>query len=99
MDESRDNAESALTPFVRQFRRLARMAAADPLRLMPPDPLVRIASLSAPFAELMAFAPVERLRSALQTPAPQSRTAATRARVHELPGRTVRPKAGNTSVA
>ena len=77
-------------------RRLARLAAADPLRLLPPDPLTRLAALGAPVAALLDVAPFERLREAMAGPAGctarqcRTRTAATtlrpRCRAHEACG-------------
>jgi hypothetical protein len=66
---------------VGQFRRVARLAAADPLRLLPLDPLAWLQSLSAPAAELIDLAPLERLRQAITAPVAQPRAAVTRSRV------------------
>ena len=66
MDEPRQHdAAASLTDCVRQFRRVARLAAADPLRLLPLDPLTQLASLSAPVTTLIDLAPFERLRHAV----------------------------------
>lgn len=75
MDEPRQNdAGASLTDSVRQFRRVARLAAADPLRLLPPDDvLTQLASLSASVAELIDLAPFERLRDAAAPPASAAR--------------------------
>jgi hypothetical protein len=63
MDEPRQHDRGAsLTDAVRQFRRAARLAAADPLRLMPLDALVQLAPLCAPVTDLINLEPFERLR-------------------------------------
>ena len=65
MDEPRQHgAGGSVTDCVRQFRRLSRRAAADPLRLLPLDALTQLASLSAPVTDLLNLAPFERLRDA-----------------------------------
>jgi hypothetical protein len=81
MDERREHHGPSLTDHVRQFRRVARLAAADPLRLLPVDALARLASLGAPVAELIELAPFERLRDALTAPPAASRRETPRARV------------------
>ena len=47
MVEQREN-DDGVTPLVRAFRRIARLAAADPLRLLASDPMVLMNTLSAP---------------------------------------------------
>jgi hypothetical protein len=81
MDEPRQHDGDLLTHHVRQFRRMARLAAADPLRLLPIDALARLASLSAPAAELIAVAPFDRLRHAVTAPAAAARRETPRTRV------------------
>jgi hypothetical protein len=79
MNDSHTQDDGAsLTQSVRRFRRAARLAAADPLRLLPPDPLTRLASLSAPIAALIDVAPLERLRETVGPPAAERRTHRTR---------------------
>src|SRR5574341_266864 len=69
MNEPRQHdAGASLTDCLREFRRAARLAAADPLRLLPLDPLTRLASLSAPITALFDLAPFERLRDAVAAP-------------------------------
>ena len=63
------DTNASLTPLVRQFTRLARLAAADPLRLLPLARLTQLAALGAPIAALLDVAPFERLREALAGPA------------------------------
>jgi hypothetical protein len=84
MDEPRPHDDASLTDQVRRFRRMARLAAADPLRLLPIDALARLASLSAPAAELIDLAPFERLRHALTAPAAAPRRETPRSRVQPL---------------
>lgn len=81
MDEPRQHDGALLTHHVRQFRRMARLAAADPLRLLPIDALARLASLSAPAAGLIAVAPFDRLRHAVTAPAAAARRESPRTRV------------------
>ena len=69
MDEPRQEDGASLTDQVRLFRRMARLAVVDPLRLLPIDALTRLASLSGPAAELIELAPFERLRAAIGAPA------------------------------
>jgi hypothetical protein len=68
MAEDRD--QMALARFVRELRHVARLAAADPLRFLPPDPLIRLASLVAPVARLLDAAPLETLRRRRRATAP-----------------------------
>ena len=84
MDEPRQHDGASLTDHVRQFRRMARLAAADPLRLLPIDALARLASLSAPAAELIDLAPLERLRHAVTAPPAASRRETPRTRVQSF---------------
>jgi len=84
MNEHRERDDVALTRFVLRFRRFARLAAADPLRLLPPDPLAPLASLGAPVTALLAVAPFERLQHALASAAPDARGNVSRARVQPL---------------
>ena len=81
MDEPRQHDAAPLTDQVREFRRMARLAAADPLRLLPIDALARLASLSAPTAELLELAPFERLRHAVTASPAASRRETPRTRV------------------
>lgn len=97
MDEPRQHDRGAsLTDSVRQFRRVARLAAADPLRLLPLDALTRLASLSAPVTDLIDLAPFERLRHAVAAPPAAPRRESPRTRLqpilptgHDVPARTM----------
>ena len=84
MVEQREN-DDGVTPLVRAFRRIARLAAADPLRLLAADPMVLMNALGAPVEALIGIAPFERLRSAVATPAADTRRDSTPARVQPLP--------------
>lgn len=89
----KSDADAPLTPFVRQFRRVARLAAADPLRLLPLDPLTQLVTLGAPIAALLDVAPFERLREAIAGPAAARRSNVAHGRLQPLsdrdtPGRT-----------
>jgi hypothetical protein len=75
-DPRKQDEVASLTQSVRQFRRAARLAAADPLRLLALDPLTRLASLSAPIAALIDIAPFERLRQTVAAPEAASRRTA-----------------------
>ena len=66
---------------IRQFRRIARLASADPLRLLGLDPLRRVASLTASATALMNVAPFERLRDAIIAPRATSSQQAARSRL------------------
>lgn len=90
MDEPRQHDRGAsLTGPVRQFRRVARLAAADPLRLMPFDAIAQLAALSAPVADLIDLAPFERLRRAIPAPAAAPRRDPPRMRLQPLAGHDV----------
>jgi len=94
MTDSRlHDAGASVTDSVRQFRRLARLASADPLRLLPLDPLARLASLSAPVTAFIDIAPFERLRLTVAAPEAASRRTARGRLQHFIGGDTaVRPK-------
>jgi len=93
MTDQSEQDDGAVTRAVAQFRRLARLAGADPLRLLPPDPLTGLVSLGAPVAALIDLTPLERLRDALATAA-TTPAETVRARVQPLvPGSKVRPNA------
>jgi hypothetical protein len=94
MAENRE-PDVALTRFVGQFRRCARLAAADPLRLLPPDPTVRARSLAAAVAALIEVAPFEPLRRTIASAAPDGRADVVRARVQPFAqgARRARPQA------
>lgn len=82
MNDSRQHdAGASLADCVRQFRRLARLASADPLRLLPLDPLTPLAALSAPVTALIDIAPFERLRQTVTAPPAASRRTAPRTRL------------------
>jgi hypothetical protein len=83
--ESRDD-RGALTPIVGRFRRLARLAATDPLRVLPVDPVTRLAWLGAPVEALIAVAPFERLRQAVASATPDVRQARARGRARPPAG-------------
>jgi hypothetical protein len=83
MNDSSEHNDGGLTRSVRQFRRIARLAGVDPLRLLPPDPLIRLALLGAPMAALIDVAPFERLREALAAADP-ARSNASPARTQPL---------------
>src|SRR6266536_5259005 len=90
MNDPGEHNDGGLTRSVRQFRRIARLAGVDPLRLLPPDPLIHLASLGAPMAALIDVAPFERLREALAAAEP-ARSNASPARTRPLvPNATVR---------
>lgn len=101
MDEHLEHDDaSALTRLVGQFRRLARLAAADPLRLLAAGPAQPLQSLSASVASLIAFAPFERLAEAVATPNPQAAAQAARPRNQSLAmGGTARAARGNVALA
>ena len=87
MDEPRQHdAGASLTDSVRQFRRVARLADADPLRLMPLDALAQLASLSAPVADLIDLAPFERLRHGVAAPPAAPRRDPPRMRLQPFAG-------------
>src|SRR5215218_762941 len=102
MDEPRQHDRGAsLTRPVRQFRRVARLAAADPLRLMPFDALLQLVTRGAPVADLIDLAPFERLRRAIPAPAPAPRRDLPRMRLqpsagHDVP---VKPKAAVSALS
>lgn len=77
---SDEHDDGALTRSVWQFRRLARLAGADPLRLLSPDPLASLESLGASVAALIDIEPFERLRDALAATEPAAASDARRAR-------------------
>jgi len=85
-DPSTQGARASLTQSVRRFRRVARLAAADPLRLLPPDPLARLVLLSAPITALIDAAPLERLREAVGAPPSAPRGNAARTRLQQFAG-------------
>jgi hypothetical protein len=95
------DANPSLAHVVGQFRRVARLAAADPLRLLPLDPLTWLQSLSAPMAALIDVAPLERLRQAMAGAAAQSRPAVPRSRVQPFVRNEggMRPRAAAVSAA
>jgi hypothetical protein len=73
-----------LTALVRQFTRVARLAAADPLRLMPLDSVAELEVLGAPIAALLDVAPFARLRDAIGGTAAARRGNAARGRLQPL---------------
>ena len=82
MNDSRQHdAGASLADCVRQFRRLARLASADPLRLLPLDPLTQLAALSAPVTTLIDISPFERLRQTMTAPPAAARRTAPRTRL------------------
>jgi hypothetical protein len=95
------DANSSLAHAVGQFRRVARLSAADPLRLLPVDPLTWLQFLSAPMAALIDVAPLERLRQAMAGAAAQPRSAVPRSRVQPFDRSAggMRPRAAAVSAA
>ncbi len=78
MNEDHELDSAALTRLVQRFRRLARLAAVDPLRALPRDPLEPLALLSEPVDALVAAEPLERLRQATDAPVPEAHPAVAR---------------------
>jgi hypothetical protein len=93
--EPLDDART-LTRLVGRFRRLARLAAADPLRGLPADPVTALAVLGAPVTALITFAPLERLRQALAPPAHAAAAGVGRGRLRPLGDRAAAARSGGS---
>ena len=95
----RHAAATPLTDCVRRFRRVARLAAADPLRLLPPDALADLVSLSAPIVALIDLAPFERLRALAAAPPAAPRRDGPRMRLQPVSGTRKDPRTTPAAVS
>ena len=76
-EQRNQDSNESVTDQVAAFRRAARLADANPLRLLPTGALSVLQTLSAPFTDLINATPVTRLSEALATQAATGNTART----------------------